>query len=112
MNELQKQLHAYLEEASLTYAELAGRGKRAVDGTLATARHFSGWAERKAAHVTADAAEAVAEQAVAERDAARVAEREVEEQLAEETAAREAAEAETPEAETPEVRASDSDDQR
>jgi hypothetical protein len=59
MNELQKQLHAYLEEASLTYAELAGRGKRAVDETLAQARNLSGRAERKAADVGEDLAEAV-----------------------------------------------------
>lgn len=57
--EVQRLLQAYLGEASEAYADLAGRGKRAVDETIVTARTLSGIAERKAEDVRADLAEAV-----------------------------------------------------
>ncbi len=57
--EMQRLLQAYLDEASETYADLAGRGKRAVDETIVTAKTLSGIAERKAEDVRADLAEAV-----------------------------------------------------
>jgi uncharacterized protein YoxC len=57
--EMQRQIQAYLDEASHAYAELAGRGKRAVDDTIVTARSLSTKAEHKAEDVLKDVAEAV-----------------------------------------------------
>lgn len=45
---LQRQLQGYRDEAVRTYGELAGRGRRAVDDTLVSARNLSARAERTA----------------------------------------------------------------
>ncbi len=57
--EMQHQIQAYLDQASTTYADLAGRGKRAVDETIVTAKAFSTKAERKAEEVRKDVVDAV-----------------------------------------------------
>lgn len=57
--EMQHQLHAYLDQASTTYADLAGRGKRAVDETIVTAKTLSTKAEHKADEIGQDMADTV-----------------------------------------------------
>jgi len=57
--ELQKQLQMYRREAAVAYAELAVRGKRAVDESMVTAKTLSGRAEAKVEDVSDDLADAV-----------------------------------------------------
>jgi hypothetical protein len=57
--DVQKQAESYLAEAGSAYADLAGRGKRAVDDALVTARRMSTKAEQKADDVQSDLADAV-----------------------------------------------------
>lgn len=54
--ELQKQANELLVQANTAYSELAGRGKRVVDGTVGTARTLSDKAEKRAESVLADVA--------------------------------------------------------
>lgn len=57
--DVQKQAESYLTEATSTYADLAGRGKRVVDEALGAARKLSTKAEREAADVRSRVADAV-----------------------------------------------------
>ena len=55
--DLQRQANELMVQAGNTYGQLAGRGKRAVDDAVATARNLSGRAERRTESVLADVAE-------------------------------------------------------
>ena len=57
--ELQKQANELLVQANTTYGELAGRGKRVVDGAVGNAKTLSGKAEKRAEGVLADVVERV-----------------------------------------------------
>lgn len=59
LTDWQKQAQDLVREANATYADLAGRGKRAVDDTIGSARQFSGRAEKRATDVRSDLADAV-----------------------------------------------------
>lgn len=60
--DVQTQASSYLAEAEAAYLELAGRGKRAVDDAVVSARKLSHRAEERAADVQADLADVVDEQ--------------------------------------------------
>jgi len=55
--EVQKQAESYLTEASSAYADLAGRGKRAVDEAFVHAKQFSTKAEKRADNLRDDVEE-------------------------------------------------------
>ena len=55
----QDRAQALVREANTTYADLAGRGKKAVDETLGAAQKLSGRAEQRATAVRSDVADAV-----------------------------------------------------
>lgn len=55
----QKRSESLLVEAGSTYADLAGRGKLAVDGSLVVARKLSNQAEKRAEDVLSDVADRV-----------------------------------------------------
>lgn len=55
--DVQTQASSYLAEAEAAYVELAGRGKRAVDDAVVSARKLSHRAEERAADVQADLAD-------------------------------------------------------
>ena len=57
--EWQKQAQDLVREANAAYGELAGRGKRAVDETISSARQLSGVAEKRATDARADLVDAV-----------------------------------------------------
>jgi uncharacterized phage infection (PIP) family protein YhgE len=57
--EAQEQLKAFYAEAASGYGDLAGRGKRAVDEALLSAKQLSGKAEKRAEDVAADVAEKI-----------------------------------------------------
>ena len=57
--ELQKQANELIVHANTTYGELAGRGKRVVDGAVGSAKDLSGKAEKRAEGVLADVVERV-----------------------------------------------------
>ncbi len=57
--EAQEQLKAYYAEAASGYGDLAGRGKRVVDGAIVTVKSFSAKAEKQAEDVAADVAERI-----------------------------------------------------
>jgi hypothetical protein len=56
LTELQKQANELLAQANTTYGELAGRGKRAVDDAVGSARQLSARTSRSAAKATESAA--------------------------------------------------------
>lgn len=72
--ELQKQANELLAQANTTYGDLAGRGKRAVDDAVGSARQISAKATRSAATATESAAEAAESAAKSTESAARSAE--------------------------------------
>ena len=53
--EWQQQAEEFAREANAAYGDLAGRGKRAVDETIVSARQLSGRAEKRAGDVLVDA---------------------------------------------------------
>ena len=55
----QDRAQALVREANTTYADLAGRGKKAVDETLGAAQKLSGRAEQRATAVRSDVADTV-----------------------------------------------------
>lgn len=55
----QDQLKSYYAEATSGYGDLAGRGKRVVDGALVTVKALSAKAEKQAEDVAADVAEKI-----------------------------------------------------
>ncbi len=57
--ELQKQANELLAQATTTYGDLAGRGKRAVDEARTSARDLSTRAEKRAEEIRSDVADAV-----------------------------------------------------
>ncbi len=56
---LQQQAGVLRTQANSTYTELAGRGKRVVDGAVATAKDLSSKAERRAEDIRADVVDRV-----------------------------------------------------
>ena len=59
ITEVQQQAQSMFADATSTYGDLAGRGKRVVDGTIVTAKTVSTKAERRRDEVLADVADAV-----------------------------------------------------
>lgn len=59
LSDWQKQAQGLVRDANTAYADLAGRGKKAVDETLSTAQKLSGRAERRATDVRSDLVDAV-----------------------------------------------------
>lgn len=57
--EAQEQLKSYYADAASGYGELAGRGKRAVDEAISTAKAYGARAENQADDVAADVAERI-----------------------------------------------------
>jgi hypothetical protein len=72
--ELQKQANELLAQANTTYGELAGRGKRAVDDAVGSARQLSARTTRSATKATESAAGAAESAAGAAESAAGAAE--------------------------------------
>ncbi|MCW2810870.1 MAG: hypothetical protein JWP61_1328, partial [Friedmanniella sp.] len=59
LTDLQQQAGVLRTQATSTYTELAGRGKRVVDGAVATAKDLSTKAERRAEDVRAEVVDRV-----------------------------------------------------